>query len=584
MFNEILGEVIPFLPNNEYYAEEYTLDYEDETGEGEYGINFYTYGNTEAEFNAYRAKYEAEYTFAESYEDDYGDTWYCYDAADYYVDMVYYEYEGETVMDLYAYIIADMDDINGGSSNGGSSSNDVDLITNEGKGLPTGTNGVYNVDFTKAEHVKNVTDQGYYEDGCPTTGKVNVLVIPVEFTDVTAASKGYSIDKIKNAFNGGESGATYTSVKDFYAVSSYGKLDLTFTVLDNWFKPSKASTYYAEQTTTLYGTELFIGDQMIMDEALSYLAATLDLTTFDSDSNQFIDAVVMINTLDVNAEETFQWAYRYWNMYADDNGEYYEYDGVSANDYLWASYQFMLESYNNEGDAIYTDSTVMNTYTYIHEFGHVLGADDYYDTSYSETEHSPLGGCDVMDSMLGDHNPYTKFNYGWLTTSRLVVAEESVTLTLDDFSKAGDTIIIANNWDEKLGAYQEYYVVMYYCGVGLNNLDSDMGYFSCDGIVVYHVNASLYKEEYDGETYYDVYNNNTDSSDDYGTTDDLIEFVKCTSTEADGTFTYIVGDSLSSTLTDDQGNKISYTFTVDSLTNTTETTTGQATLTFTKNN
>jgi hypothetical protein len=80
----------------------------------------------------------------------------------------------------------------------------------------------------------------------------------------------------------------------------------------------------------------------------------------------------------------------------------------------------------------------------------------------------------------------------------LVVAQSSVTLTLEAFAKNGDTIIIANNWDSDLGAYQEYYIVMYYTASGLN--DNDNAFFEEDGILVYHVNASLYAEEYEGET------------------------------------------------------------------------------------
>jgi hypothetical protein len=209
-----------------------------------------------------------------------------------------------------------------------------------------------------------------------------------------------------------------------------------------------------------------------------------------------------------------------------------------------------------DGNVSYTDTSVMNTYTFIHEFAHVLGADDYYDTEYIG---DPMAGCDVMDAMTGDHNAFTKFNLGWLTTSRLVVTNGSVTLQLEDFSKNGDTIIIANNWDEKLGAYQEYYILAYYKNTGLNG--GDAGYFSRDGVVVYHVNASLYKEVIDGETYYDIYNTNTDVSSESGTVDNLIEYVK----SAADTFTYIAGDTLP-TVTDDQGNVLGITFVVDSLT------------------
>ncbi len=568
LFRTYIGDVIPFAPNNEYYVEGYWGD-----TDYEYGMCFYTFGNTQAEFNAYREAYLANgYVFFESYEDeDYGDTWYCYEKDDIYVELSFYLSDGENVIDVYvtSSLSKDWDDDwgedwgdQGGSGGGsGSGSEDVELITNAGKGLPTSANGVYNVDFTKAKYVKNVTEQGYYLDGCPTlsteTANPAVLVIPIEFSDVTAQSKGYTLDKLEKAFLGASGTTDYYSVKEYFSIASYGQLNLDITVLDSWFKPKNTSAYYAKQTMDFGGDQVAIGDQMIMDEALAYLESRMDLSKFDSDNNGFIDAVVMINTLDIDENTDFQWAYRYWNIYTDNSDNYYEYDKVSANDYLWASYQFMLEQYSDNGDTYY-DKNALNTYTYIHEFSHVLGAEDYYDTAYVG---SPMGGYDMMDSMLGDHNPYTKFNYGWITTSRLIAAEDSVTVTLKDFSKSGDTVIIANNWDEELGVYQEYYVLVYYKNTGLNS--GDGGYFNEEGIIVYHVNASLFKEVYDGEAYYDVYNTNTDESDrnGYGTKDNLIEIVGRSNSD----YVYGVGESLSSSLKDDQGNTVAYTFTVLSI-------------------
>ena len=581
LFNEYFGFVIPFLASDDYYVEEYSYYYED-TDETEIGLNFYTFGNTQAEFTAYKALFSTAngYTYDGTDKDEYGDSWYYYSKGEYYVDMTYYYYDGEYVMDLYVYEVyeGDLTDGSGGNQggdqggSGGGSAENADLITNAGKGLPKDTDGdgVYNVDFTKATYVKNVTEQGYYIDGCPTTGSPKVLVIPVEFSDCTAQNKGYSIDKIKSAFEAG--GKTdYFSVYDYYFKSSYGALSLDITVLDDWFRPSKTSTYYASQTIDYYGDQVEAGDQMVMDEALAYLDKQgWNLSEFDSDGNGVIDAVVLVTTLEINSDVTYYWAYRYWNIYTDADGYYYEYDGVSANDYLWAPYQFLYETYDEEGNTIY-DESVMNTYTFIHEFGHVLGADDYYDTSYEGNELL-LDGADIMDGMVGDHNAYTKFNYGWLTSSKLVNTESNVTLTLEAFHKNGDTIILANNWDDNLGAYQEYYVLVYYKSVGLNDEALGAHYFARDGLVVYHVNASLYSEDYDGTTYYDVYNNNTDASDEYGTYDNLIEYVK----SANDTFTYIAGDTLPANLKDDNGNTLAYNFVVDSITDDT------ITITFTK--
>lgn len=549
---DILGIPLPFIPSDEYYVDEYELD-------GEYGINYYAFGNTKEEFSEYLDKFYL-YSYDGSYEDDYGDTWYCY-SVDYeiYIDVSHYYFEGDYVVDLYAYYIIEDGDSGSGSGDsgntGGGQEDDKDVITNSGAGLPEDADGVVDVDFTKAENVKDVTDQGYYLDGCPTVGSPAVLVIPVDFIDSTAQSKGYTTDTLVNAF--AKDGVTdYYSVYDYYYISSYGKLDLDVTVLDYWFRPQYSSTYYYNATYDYYGEQIAIGDQLILDEALAYLEAIMDLSDFDSDGNGIIDAVVLVNTLDVG-EEDFYWAYRYWNVYTDDEGYFFEYDGVSANDYMWVSYQFLHEGYNDSGETVYTDTDAMNTYTFIHEFGHLLGADDYYDTEYN---YDPMYGCDIMDSMLGDHNPYTKFNLGWITSSRLVVTDTSVTLTLGDFAVSGDTVIIANNWNEKLGAYQEYYVIIYYKNTGLN-AGENAGYFARDGVVVYHVNSSLFKEVIDGETYYDVYNNNTSPSSEYGSEDNLIEYVK----SAKDTFTYIEGDTMPDTV-DDMGDPLSFTFTVDSVT------------------
>ena len=552
-YRNVIGFVIPFLPTNDYYFEDYNED-------GYVGVYYSALCEEESRFTSYLALFSI-YTEDGTYEDEYGDTWYLYINDGVYVDVCYYQGDDSNYyVDVDAYFEDSQsgggsDDNNGES--GGNNSN-ADLITNAGAGLPNGENGVYNVDFTKADKVKDVTDQGYYLEGCPTTGSPGVLVIPVEFSDVTASSKGYTISKIENAFK--KDGVNdYYSVYDYYFTSSYGQLTLDITVLDEWFRPSNTSTYYANQTTNYNGTQELIGDQMIMNEALAYLESKMDLSRFDSDDNGTIDAVVLITTLEINSNKDFYWAYRYWNTYTDSSDNYYEYDGVSANDYLWAPYQFLYETYNSNGDVSY-NSSVMNTYTFIHEFGHVLGSDDYYDTAYVG---SPMGGYDVMDAMVGDHNAYTKFNYGWLTSSRLVVADTSVTLTLEDFGIAGDTILLASNWKDSLGAYQEYYVISYYTNTGLNA--GEGGYFDDEGIVVYKVNASLFKEVYEGETYYDVYNNNTDPSDDYGTVDNLIEYVLTSK----GEYVYGVGDSLNESA-------LPYTFTIDALTDDT------ATITFTK--
>ena len=97
LFNNTVGLVIPFIPNNDYYVEEVEVV-------GGVGVNFYTFGNTQAEFDAYLALFSS-YSYDGTTEDEYGDTWYMYSQGNVYIDIAYYNYEGDYVVDVYVYIL-----------------------------------------------------------------------------------------------------------------------------------------------------------------------------------------------------------------------------------------------------------------------------------------------------------------------------------------------------------------------------------------------------------------------------------------------------------------------------------------------
>ena len=408
------------------------------------------------------------------------------------------------------------------------------------------------INLKEATPVKDVHDQNYYLNGCPTIGDVKVLVIPVEFSDLTATSRNCSIDVLKRAFNSKTMDQLiYPSVASYYEESSNNQLHLTFDVLDKWYKPSHPSTYYLGK-----GDNANM-DQDILEEILTQIDSSINFMEYNKerDQNGTIDAIVMINTLtiDTTGKEILRWAYRYWNQKADRNGYYYMHDNVYANDYLWASYDFLRETDNS-----FNGSIPNNTYTFIHEFGHVLGADDYYDY---EGKNAPLKSLDVMDSTFGDHNPYSKFNYGWITSSRRVNTLTSTKVKLKEFTSSGDTLILANDFDKAKGAYQEYYVLMYYRHMGLNKGYNNTKYFNSEGIVMYHVNATLKKFTWYGQSYYDVLY--TNSSDDAY---DLIELVDNSQRTILNKSNYIFKKGQKSPkVTMDNNKALNYQFEVDSL-------------------
>lgn len=439
-------------------------------------------------------------------------------------------------------------------------------ITNKDASLPVSETGIYDIDFTKSNY-KNIEELLGY--GYMSTGKPKVLVVPVEFPDYKNEDRArpLTIDNIKSFFlSYSETNADldYKSLYDFMYESSFGKLDLDIDIIDTFYMAKQNASYYA----SFKQGSLEIGDQVVIDEILRWLDGKgYDLSNYDSDKDGYIDSIVVVNSLTSDLElgnDTFTWAFQYFNSYFENEStsELYEYDGVSANIYAWFNGDFFFE----DSDGKMTNNPIY-TYTLLHEFSHVIGASDYYDTAY---EDHPLDGYDIMDSMVADHSPYTKFIYGWIEKSRLICTDSSVTVTLNSFEKTGDTIIFGNHFDEKLGAFQEYYIVTYYTEEGLNE-PTNAGLFG-EGIVVYHIDSStFYDKDYD---VYDIFNTNTNIKDpDLGTIHNLIEFVE----DADGNRLFEVGDTIDN-IENNLGETINYSFTIDKFED------DVATLTFTKTN
>ena len=548
------GEIIPFSPTNQYMLCELV------EGTGyENGIRYYTVGNTQEEFQSYRALFSS-YSFDETSIDERGSVWYHYSRGNLGVSISYYNYNGADFIDASIYYLYREPTSEG-------------RLSNKGLGLPENIDGVHEVDLTASEHATTAKDLDKYLNGCPTKGTPGVLVIPVQFTDALASAKGYSIDNIKRIFNGGDGATDYYSVDEYYKKSSYGQLDLDITVIDEWFTPEHKSSYYKSQKIQYNGEDIRIGDQMILNEALDYLDSKMDLSHFDSDGNGTIDAVIMVNTMTVDSTHPFQWAYRYWNIYEDSDSGLYEYDGVYANDYIWMAYSFMHEQVFEDGRVSYSNTNIMNPQTFIHEFGHILGAEDYYDTSYRDT-NGPMKGNDIMDSTLGDHNPFTKFIFGWIDETRLVNTDTEITLTMKPYSETGDTVILASNWDDSLGAFQEYFILIFYTPTGLNGGDDK--YHNDYGLVLYHVNAELNYKRYLFDSFYSLANDNNAKSAG-GSDEDLIEIMPAKRQGLTVTrYVFKKGDSLGTLY---YGNFVllSYGFHVDSLTE------EEAVVTFTKN-
>ncbi len=328
--------------------------------------------------------------------------------------------------------------------------------------------------------------------GMPSIGNSKALIIPVCFTDYLAEP---TIKKdLETVFFGTSEETGWESLSSYYAKASYGKLNITGSVLDV-FNTGKSSTYYSN----LYknGQD---ADYEIIKAALEHFDSQINYADYDSDQDGYIDAIYLIYTcpIDYESSDSMWWAYTY--EYMTDDYEYY--DGVEADYYFFAGYDFMFETPACGKQLKY------NAETFIHETGHMLGLDDYYDYDDTKGPSGGIGGGDMMDYNVGDHNPFSKMILGWVRP--YVVSNTSGTVKLSSFGSSGDCLLICKNWN---GTYfDEYYVVDYYTPDGLNAFEAgSSGLFSTSGIRIYHVDAKLKTSEV--YSIWEVYaSNNTDTT------------------------------------------------------------------------
>lgn len=327
----------------------------------------------------------------------------------------------------------------------------------------------------------------------PSTGTVNVLVIPVTFSDYRCTGSCASTRKsdIQKAFFGQAAETGWESLQSYYFKSSYGNLTINGTVTD-WYDSSYSTSSFANLTGSGTYASYYDPTWTMLNNAVSWYKTQSGstLTEYDTDSDGFLDAVYLIynNPNATNAAysangENVYWAYTYWNYNNLSSSNLNSPVGMT---YCWASYDFMYEGYG---------ASAVDAHTYIHESGHVLGLDDYY--TYTSGDWGAAGGVDMMDYNIVDHNAYSKYVLGWTNPYVIDGTQTTTTITIDPFESSGDFILVNNGWNGS--PYDEYLAIELYTPTGLNESDSLAPYanglqgFTIPGIKVYHVDSRLGK-------------------------------------------------------------------------------------------
>lgn len=313
--------------------------------------------------------------------------------------------------------------------------------------------------------------------GISSLGQSNVLIIPVEFSDDKFTQD--ELEKLEKAFFGTEEETGWESVQSYYQKSSYNKFTFNGTILAP-FNTNKQVQYY--DSSYQNGSD---ADYEILKAVLEFYDNQINYADYDTNDDGYIDGIYLIYSAPVNYDndESLYWAYVY--QYFSEDYEYY--DGIEANYYLWAGIDFIKEvfiDYDTNDDVFIN----INASTFIHETGHMLGLDDYYDYNPDVGPDGGLGGADMMDYTVGDHNPFSKIMLNW--TTPYVISNQSTTVTLNPFVENGNVLLVSTNWNNTY--FDEYFLIDFYTPTSINSDHAGYnGLFTNSGIRIYHIDARI---------------------------------------------------------------------------------------------
>ena len=314
-------------------------------------------------------------------------------------------------------------------------------------------------------------------------GENNLLVVPLKIKGYEEYATSENLKKINDSFFLEDSLNTlgYYSLSEYYKISSYNKLNIKGEVTP-WIDLDLTTKEISSSSISNYSLDC--GTYFPTEKAINYIKENLniDLTKYDNDKDGFIDGVYFIYGCptfldDSSLSPSTFWNFTYYNVLNKDKASI---SSPVLMTYSWSSFDMLSKG---------SDKTKLDTHTYIHEFGHQLGLNDYYDTSNSgglNPYTSPMGGLDMMDNNVGDHSAFSKFALGWINPFVVSGDIGSVEVEIRSLIESGECIILpTSNYNNT--PFDEYLMIEYIKNDSINKVDSTNGYpstFYTDGRII----------------------------------------------------------------------------------------------------
>lgn len=302
----------------------------------------------------------------------------------------------------------------------------------------------------------------------PTTGERKLICILVGFKDKAFTKTKNDFENLFNQIGYSEGGAT-GSVKDYYLENSYGQFNLTVDV---------AGPYTASQNMAYYGgnnaSDSDSNPRALVREAVKLADPDVDYADYDNDNDGSVDAVYVIYAgygEEAGGGADAIWAHA-WSLYPAET-----LDGKQI-----SRYSCSAELRGNSGTNLTRIGVIC------HEFGHVLGAPDYYDTNYAEGGQFPgTGQWDMMAGGSWNNNGATPAHHNGFT--KTVIYEWAPIIELE----TPGTITLHNAVENTNSFYKistntpnEYFLLE-------NRVKHKFdAYIPGSGMIIYHVHSNVF--------------------------------------------------------------------------------------------
>ena len=302
-------------------------------------------------------------------------------------------------------------------------------------------NGMYvevgeapSVEVAKARRAKGVARRQRKEVGTTPNLAPKGVVILANFSNKSMQSghTNATFDELCNSLNCTVNSG-YPSAGQYFADQSNGTYRPQFDVFGPVNLSRNVAYYGTDKPGDEEGDDQHATDAVVEACILANDQFTINWADYDSDNDGYVDFVYVIyagkGQADGGTSETI-WPHN-WSV---ESARQYGYCTYSANECKVGGKK--LDNYAMSGEM--SGSSLSGIGTLCHEFGHVMGLPDFYDTNYGTNYENCLTPNDwnIMDggSYNGDghcppnYDPWEKEFFGWHTTVNLGNEGQNVTL------------------------------------------------------------------------------------------------------------------------------------------------------------